>query len=88
VACSSRPNNAPSGVESLRRWLGPGTSFVDKVTKAQAFYLIKDLAATCAVLGDLESQISAQAGKKQLSYAEALKLSLDVNEIWEAIECN
>lgn len=44
--------------------VGPGTSLADKVTMAQAYYVVPDVQATCAVLSAFQNEVQAQTGKK------------------------
>jgi len=66
--------------------IGPGQSLANKVRLAQTYCAAKDLQATCAVLTDFVSEVSAQTGKK-LTTAQAAKFTSDAKAIMAAIGC-
>lgn len=68
--------------------VGPGTSLADKVALAQTYYAPPDLQGTCAVLDDFMKQVTAQAGKKRLTEAQATEFNSDADAIMDAIGCN
>ena len=67
--------------------VGPGSSLADKVKLAQAYHAASDEPATCSILVDLASQLSAQSGKK-ISAALASALIAQVGAISTAVGCN
>lgn len=67
--------------------LGPGNSLANKVTLAQTYYSVPDIASTCSVLSDLIQQVSAQQGKK-IDVLTANEVIADSRAAMVAIGCN
>ena len=67
--------------------VGPGKSLANKVKLAQTYYAVPDIQATCAVLTDFVSEVSAQAGKK-LTANQGATLTSDARAIMADIGCN
>jgi hypothetical protein len=66
---------------------GPGESLASKVVMALAYYLAKDVHASCAILAAFVNEVEAQAGKK-IGRALDEKLIADAQAIEAAIGCN
>ena len=68
--------------------VGPGKSLANKIADAQAYYASGDVVAACAKMTAFLNQVSAQAGKKKLSDAEAAALTEQANTVRTAMGCN
>lgn len=68
--------------------VGPGASFATKIAMLQSYYESGDLGAACAESTALLNQLQAQAGKRNLSDADAVRLTSQVNAFRDAIGCD
>jgi hypothetical protein len=67
--------------------VGPGTSFVDKISMALAYYQAGDNQSACEILNAFQNQVAAQRDKT-LTQAQADQFDADAAAIIEAIGCD
>ena len=66
--------------------VGPGSSLLDKVVKAQSYLAADDTASACATLADFISQVAGQTGKK-ITTAQADSFTAQARNIEALLGC-
>ncbi len=67
--------------------VGPGTSLADKVTQIQAYVAANDPSNACKALNDFLNQVKAQAGKKQITSAQAASFTAQAQAVKTTLGC-